>query len=346
MAEPQTKWLADFDVLSNFTTPKEMPTLSYKHPEGLYEAHVSREPDQDADHTLKLRLIMDAADLHDVPDLAEEHANKFLHALAFLTQGSFKILRLQKVIDWTPGLGMRNMLIYSYQPQDKVIAQLIPDFLTSIERLHQSGVSELTASALRWFSAGVRTDRMEDQFQYFWFVVELAASADSENEKVADKCQKCRSDLFCPQCNEISKHRPFQTQRIRAVLQKVGMPENLIATLFEARNRLMHGATREKLEEFAEATFPERGFKQVVDTMGKAARQTIATTLALEKIPEGLLFAEMTTYVSGRLSVAAHVQTVLPGGSRELSFDQIDKIGVHVGFTREPREKPDTKKAD
>lgn len=336
MSEAMKRWLADFDVESNFTTPKMMPTLSYKHPDGLYEAHLSSEPDQAADHTLKLRLIVEAATVQDVPDLADEYATKFLHALAYLTQGSFKVLRIQKVIDWTPGIGMRDMLLYSYQPQDKVIGQLIPDLITSVERLHRSGLSELAATAMRWFSAGVRSDRMEDQFQYFWFVIEIAASAEAGNEKVADKCQKCRGELFCPQCNEVSKHRPFQTQRIRTTLEGIGMSSDQIGCLFESRNRLMHGATREELEEYAETVYPDRGFRDVVDLIGRAARDTIGTTLNVDKLSEGLLVVQMNTYVSGRLSVAAHVQTVLPGGSQELSFDQIDKIGVHVGFTSKP----------
>jgi hypothetical protein len=148
---------------------------------------------------------------------------------------------------------------------------------------------------------------MEDQFQLFWFVIELIAVSKKEPELVADKCQKCREELYCEACNEISKHRPFEKQAIEILLNKSGLPQQLIDDLFYVRNNLMHGEPREKIEAKVKSREPSFEFHQIVDWIGKVAWTVILNAFVKPPGEHQPLFLQVSTYVNWKRSVTAHI---------------------------------------
>jgi hypothetical protein len=122
------------------------------------------------------------------------------------------------------------------------------------------------------------------------------ATATKESELVADKCQKCRGDLYCEACKEISKHRPFDKQAIEIFLTKTGLSVQLIDDFFYVRNNLMHGEPREKIEAKIKSRDSNFEFNKIIDLM--------------EHQPK---FLQVSTYVDWKRSVTAHIIIGVPG---------------------------------
>jgi hypothetical protein len=189
--------------------------------------------------------------------------------------------------------------------------------------LHQWGVSPTHATALRWYSAGVNSKTMEDQFQLFWFVVELIAVSNKQPELVADKCQKCRGELYCDTCKEISRHRPFEKQAIEVLLGKTGVAERLIDDLFYVRNNLLHGEPREKIEANIKSRDANFEFHKIIDLIGRIAWTVILNAFpkpAGEHLPQ---FLQVNTYVDWKRSVTAHIIIGVGGDPNDPKIENV-----------------------
>jgi hypothetical protein len=124
---------------------------------------------------------------------------------------------------------------------------------------------------------------------------------------VADKCQKCRGDLYCEACKEISKHRPFEKQAIEILLEKTRLPQQLIDDFFYVRNNLMHGEPRENIEASIQSRAPNFEFHKIIDCAGKTAWTVILNAFAKPPGEHRPQFLQVSTYVNWRRSVTAHI---------------------------------------
>ncbi|MCK1407878.1 methylamine utilization protein MauJ [Bradyrhizobium sp. 76] len=192
-----------------------------------------------------------------------------------------------------------------YRDQPEAITA---ELLESVKELQRSPSSVAVDRALRWYSAGVGSALMEDQFQYFWFVLELIAETTTDKRVVADKCQKCRSDLICPSCDEVSTHRPFQKQRIEALLTRLKISSQIQGDLFDIRNGLMHGRAREQIEESIQEREPDFEFAKAVDFAGRTAFMAIFNAFGIKQSQlDRLVFAAPETFVSRAMVMKAHL---------------------------------------
>jgi len=308
MPEKTKRWLADYRVASELLLVSNEKKIRYSHPDGLYEVDLSNAPAGSRDdENLSVQIILSAPNKETAAELNEDHLREFLRLLAFITSTGFKITRKICLIDWTPGIFQREALQYSNHLVEAPNEALSSQLLDTAKMLHQWGVSPTLATALRWYSAGVNSKTMEDQFQLFWFVIELIAVSKKEPELVADKCQKCREELYCEACNEISKHRPFEKQAIKILLNKSGLPQQLIDDLFYVRNNLMHGEPREKIEAKVKSREPSFEFHQIVDWIGKVAWTVILNAFVKPPGEHQPLFLQVSTYVNWKRSVTAHI---------------------------------------
>lgn len=326
------QWLADFTIASLLKLPAASPSLTFDDPEGGFKAHLTNAPDDATDHALRLRVVLPAANKEDAEQDARGHAERFLHLLTFVTQAPFRVVKLRRLVDWTPGIAQREMVIFYVRPSHQIIGDLEDGFVKSAEALAAIAVSELTARAMRWFAAAVRAPIMSDQFQYFWFVIELLAPSSSA-EKVTDKCSHCQTVMHCPTCNGPSTHRPYPAQRIRQFLKSLGVPESVVKGVESCRHRLMHGATHEELEAHCQTLPDAPTFQIVIDAMGEAAWRAITTTfdLAGEAI-EGLHLAKPETYVSKTLTLRAFVGVGYPGDPQNPSMDDLNALNPQVSI--------------
>ncbi len=154
---------------------------------------------------------------------------------------------------------------------------------------------------------------MEDQFQFFWFVIELIATATESSSKVPDKCPRCGGHLFCTTCKEVPHHRPFEKQKIAALLDAQQLPRQMIDDLFYVRNTLLHGTPRETIEDQIQNRDPDFSFDKIVDLAGRLAWNVIFNTF--EK-PAGSCspnFLMVSTYVNWTVTMKAHMKMGVQG---------------------------------
>ena len=164
---------------------------------------------------------------------------------------------------------------------------------------------------MRWYRLGVTHRVPDDQFQCFWFALELVASATRSTEKVPDRCPHCRSPLLCETCQTHPKHRPYQKQAIRALISAVDKTcdESTLALLEKTRNSLMHGATLREIEEQLPAPH-----ESIVDTLGKIAFRALIHQFPRDVFRKEVAFGSPSTYVHRTLSGIAELRMTVPVG--------------------------------
>ncbi|MBN9254814.1 MULTISPECIES: methylamine utilization protein MauJ [unclassified Mesorhizobium] len=319
------KFIADFLVRSTVSLTGESKKLSYSAPDGSYEVHISDSAaSDDADANLKIQVIFQAEDIDQAEELARRTLRKFLHLLSFVTNSQFRIHRLLRLINWTPGLEQRDAYFYSSAYGEPPIEALSAGLLKTVENLQKEGPNALAEAALMWFANGVGASTMEDQFQYFWFVVETVAVATKSTAKVTDKCQKCGGGLVCSSCGKVSEHRPFEKQAIRALFERLGFSEEVIEFFFHIRNALMHGEAREAIEETLTARQPKFSFAKAVDFIGKAAfgAVQIAFTNGGKSLQPGeMLFP--STYVPQKMTGKFRMTIEVPGDINDPKIEDV-----------------------
>jgi len=308
------RWISDYRVQSTLGLDPAGTKLRYVHPENIFEVHISEKPTSDSSNEdLSIQIILSAPDIVTAEKETQSSLQKFLHLLSFITSCPFKITKRLSLIDWTPGLSIRDL--YAYGPRDdgEKTAALSSELLDTASMLHAWGSSPLLDTSLRWYSAGVRSLIMEDQFQFFWFVIELIATATKSQSKVSDKCPRCGGDLFCAACQEVPHHRPYEKQKIATLLEAQQLPQQMIDDLFYVRNSLLHGTPREAIEEQIQERDDDFSFDKIVDLAGHVARNVIFNTF--EK-PAGQFtprFLEVSTYVNWSVTMKAHMKMGVQG---------------------------------
>ena len=194
---------------------------------------------------LSAQLFFEADSLdQEIRDAALDRLVDYLNVLTFTTNHKFKYRFLKRIIDWTPGLAQRKALIYFEKPVwSEAHPSLTKDFISTAERLLAMQSGEEQRRAMRWYRLAVETENPDEQFSYFWFALEIVAQATKSSEKIASKCPVCQEPLFCEKCGKSPMHKPFQTDAIRQLIERVH-PDNSIEvaeTLLSIRHTLMHG---------------------------------------------------------------------------------------------------------
>lgn len=320
---PSSKpWLAEFRVMSMLTLKEPTERLHFKHASGLFEAFVSDNSGDDKDASpLVLHILVNAATLEAAEKLTEQFAEKFVHLLTFVCALPFRIARRIHVLEWGPGVAMREGIVYSnsYSSREGTLDELTASLVDTAAMMQEWQPSPTMERALRWFAAGVRAGHIEDQFQYFWFVLEHIA-ASTAGAPVADKCQTCQGELFCQTCNKVSTHRPFPRQRIEELLKGAKVTETGVTMLFKIRNALLHGSDREEIDAMIQAVKPDDDLAVLVDFIGGTARDIILNHVvagAPERKKVKPNFLVPSTFVSRTTRIGAHVSLGLLGGGTE-----------------------------
>jgi hypothetical protein len=197
-----------------------------------------------------MQIAFDAPSLTEAKDIAEPLAKEFLDYLTFASSLRTRLRDLRHIFNWEPG-NDGNRECYYYTTRDThdgaPYEALDQQLLNSIGMLQAHSPNPRLRRAMKWFANGVSTRFYDDQFVYFWLVVELIAqNAKDPTTPVPDKCPKCQGPLFCETCKTVPTHRPYQKQAIEQLFIKTCAGGSIDGPTFfrqasDARNMLMHG---------------------------------------------------------------------------------------------------------
>lgn len=311
-----TRWIGQLEIEAECLLPDGAGPFQYVEPNGLYSVRLVNRAVRPLAETplLEMQLEFESPDLRSADQEVGRLARHFLYWLSFATQSAFRVRAVERVIDWTPGLNEREQFHYFVDRADMPFRGVVADLAATIA-LFSEHAPPAVNRAVRWFSNAMVADLMDDQFQCFFFAIEILAEHHKASERVADLCPKCRKELFCKSCNGVPTHKPYPKQAIRQMLQRfipLGADETF--HLFNGvRNDLMHGKQIDEIE----ADLPIK-FEAVVDRIGEAAWRCVIHSLRAKpgKYRPTLLHA--STFVRRNLVLKTHLRMGAKGGDPNL----------------------------
>ena len=315
--------VANYEIKSELSVFEDGRWLKLQHPKGLFRARIRNivRDDFSTPFVLSLHLTFDAPNLDEAADVAEERLADCLNMLALTTGSSFVRHRIRQIVDCTPDVQMRSCLMWGDSIGHEDPTPFLDDrVMNSIDRLLTFDTPPAMRRAMRWYRIGINSSIPDDQFQCFWFALELIAISQKSSEKVHDQCPHCKSPLYCETCKKHPLHRPYDKQAIRALIKAVDKDydDGTLEMLGDARNALMHGATLREIEK----KLPEPR-EEIVDVLGRIVFKVLINQLPREIFTEKVVFGNPSTYVHRTLTGVAHLQTVVPvdaDGEFDLSF--------------------------
>ncbi len=324
--------MADYLLDSDLCLPDGDPPMVIQGPEGRFAltlSNTAKEP-QEAKGVLAARLVFEAESLHGSRVVADEYIHQSLNALSYATGHPFTYNSLRQIVDWTPGVEMRELLRFLETPmRDLAEPWLEGEFGQTVEHflVVQAGARQQTA--LRWFRLGLATDNLEDQFSYFWFALEIAAEALKDKEKVPSACPHCRSPLYCEPCGKHPLHKKYPGQAIQALVERhvEGDGAEIFSTLQRIRHTLMHGDR----------------ISSVIDSLPCTQDEALnslchITQTALEEMfsvpapqpARRLVMGRSSDVTRKKLVVTMHASVGMGGDRDNPEFDQVPNIEVSM----------------
>lgn len=304
------RFLGNWEVESDMVLQNGKPFLRYDHPAAAYTVFLRNIREDRADDLtfISMQLVFDAPALTEAKSVGEKHAKEFLDYLAFITNLKVRLRTLLQIYGWEQGSGMRDGLIWTraHSHDEAPYDALTDPILKTVGLLQAYEAPPKVRRALKWFSNGIAASAPDDQFAYFWFVIELVAQLIKEPAPVPDKCPTCKSPLFCEKCDMSPLHRPYPKQAIEQLFSRyvAKEPKVIYERYNAARNMLMHGEETASIERELGIKFPD-----LVDELGKLAWWALVnqfTPALREGRPE---FLQTNRYVRMNVSGMAHIQT-------------------------------------
>jgi hypothetical protein len=315
------RWLAHYDISS---VVKITGPLRYRHPAGLYEIALENGDPE----TLVCKMVFEADGIEVASEFAEAEFHKFLHKLAVATSTPYRVKTRHCIIDWTPGVTERDVLIYRNVADDEPIGELLAADLD--KALNFVDACNLLPSAMRWYCARIRATIPEDQFLYFFYAIELVAEHAKSSERVRNRCQKCGGFLKCEDCGDLNEHRPFKTQAIKTLLRKVRVGDTRLEDLFAIRHGLSHGQSREALEQEIQKRTSDFTFDKAVDVIGWAAWNALFFVSKVSngtKIPP---FTHVSSFATHVYKTAIHLSIQVAGDPDNPQYNDVVLPNVSI----------------
>lgn len=196
-----------------------------------------------------IQMILMASDSASAQIESEQIARSLTRDLTFFTKLRIGLPIINYVIDWSPGIDVRQAYVFQHFDDPDFYRGLGEPTLNVVRQIQSSENYGSLRRCLHWYYCGVNARDVKDQFQYFWYALEVASTTNADRTKVVDKCLRCRGDLICKSCGKLSKHRPFDKDLIAKTLSELGLNESLQKELFAVRNGLAHGEEPEQIRE-------------------------------------------------------------------------------------------------
>jgi len=332
------RFLLDFEVEAHGCLTTDSCKICSTHPQNEFEVHISNlavEPG--SNHPLlSMQIIIPGEDIRKAKELGTLKLNEYLHLLTFATNLSYSINKLIRIVDWTIGLKERTCIQYeSYPGFELPFPVLEKDIFQSIEILQKIQLSNPLKRALKWFANGVGSHYPDDQFQYFWFVLELLAEIHKKPGKVNDQCPKCKNPLFCESCGIHPSHRPYPKQAIQQLIEQTVSddPAGFFNSANSIRNAIMHGDATEDIEKSLGIELSD-----IVDSLGQAAWMALLNTFKEDLSgllnDEPLHFKLTDKYAHQTLTASLNLK-VYSSNPNEPNLDELGRTKVSLLISEE-----------
>lgn len=298
-----TRWRVDFLVKSDLVLAEDGKRIVFSAPDDSHEIHLFTKlgPGKHAADELYLsaHVILHDDDPKHAADDAQVLLRRFLDMLAIVTCAYYRVERRILVVDWSPRLDNREFLLFSNFPNPNVPFRGIRQgHLDSVHKLTENEVPHSIQLASHWWALGASAPIPNEQFQFFWYALEILAEHTKPSSKIASKCPICSSELFCPTCNKAPLHRPYPKEAIKILVENhvKGEQQQFFELIDKARNGLLHGDDPKEIERRLDVKW-----SKLSDSLGKttwAALRSVLVTNAAAKIdePETLAFNETNTF--------------------------------------------------
>lgn len=251
-----TRWRVDHEIKSNMVLVKDEKQIVFHAPDTSHSIYLvtRRGPGKHAADELYLssHVILDDDDPIEAAERADEYLDQFLETLAVVTSGSYRVKGRTLIVDWTPGLTNRKCFHFKSFPNPHVPGYALSQKLVDTVVKYSAHAIPLDVRlAMSWWARGVAASLPHDQFQYFWYALEILAEHLKPTTKVATTCPHCQGELHCKSCDIVPLHRPYPKQAIRMVIEKYVKddPHQFFDKVDKARNKLLHGEDREQVEQ-------------------------------------------------------------------------------------------------
>lgn len=324
------RWMADFEVEGYVCVRDNNAKLHYVHAQPPFEVHIRNlKTDPGADPPLlSVQVIADADSARSAAEHAKTYLKLFIDTLVFVTNSKYAIRALLQVADWSPGLKERDCVQYQRFPaHDQPVPGLDQPLLETVAALHSAPVNPKMRRALKWFAHGVSEIYLDDQFQYFWFALEIVAEVTKNPARVPNLCQHCKTPLFCPTCKDTPTHRPFPKQAIQQLISKIvrNEPERAFDIFLKVRNGLLHGEEVVDIE--ASVGMP---MAKIVDNMGHIAWTALLNAFTPSIAGKNVNFLKTKIYTHDTLSVGAVMKVGALGDPNDPQVDQLPKVQISM----------------
>jgi hypothetical protein len=326
------RWLMKFEIEGHLGVEREISRLVYRHPAGKYEVHLENQYMEPGCQSplLMAYIIFDADNIEAAESSGDRHMRSFVDFLPFTTGYRFRIRRALCLFEWTKGIAKHRGTVFQYFP-DPSLPQLVlsRQHVLTLERLLLSDTDPDLMRALHWFASGVSAELQDEQFELFWFAVEIMAHRTRKTDKVPDKCAVCHQPLYCPNCQKVSTHRPYPSQEISQLFARhiSDEPQRAFEWASAMRHALLHGDEIARVEKETGRTL---GW--FVDLVGRVAWKSLYSALG-DKIgmsdSERLYFIQTDTFGHREIQARADGSFHSPEG-RETEFTDIPNLDIKM----------------
>jgi hypothetical protein len=317
------RWYSNYAIRADFSLGDPSANLAFTHPVEVCEISICDSPEDDILGNLTFRLVFEAKDIESAAEKSAMLVEELVNYLSIVVNLPLTLGHHRFLIDWSKGISPREAYQYLPAYKNKVPKILGPQHLISVTKF-QSAKSKFDISQiLRWYAAGIRSSRLEDQFQFFWFVIESIAEQTKSSAPVTDKCQSCRGDLYCPKCEKVSSHKPFPKQAIENLLQQINLAPALVDGLFKVRNKLLHGTPMEDIESEMKNEDSSFEFHKAVDIIGKTANLAILRSFKFNKAEVTLDVVHPSTLVDWKTSARTLMKIGIQGDPMNPQFTDV-----------------------
>lgn len=202
-----------------------------------------------------LEAKIDAKNPIEALDYLGDKIETILDMLTFQLQAPIPVNYVE-VIDYTLPLkvGEEREIVFanSYPRIQKDSGfNFLATWKTSIDpRLMQGDLDANIEAALRWFSKGISSRPIVDQFTSFWIALEILTLPSKPRKRRFFQCRKCGYEIkSCPKCSYSTLHFPETKERIESFITKdLSVDKTIFDGLWDTR-MIFHGRNKLKPEE-------------------------------------------------------------------------------------------------